>query len=138
MPPVTRQTVIGRAQQRCESCGSASQYLGWSVHHRKPRGMGGTSLVSSASPANLLLLCGSGTTGCHGWFENHRTEAKVQGILVPRHAEPTKVPVYYRSRWVLLTDDGDLLPADPPDDVPAVIVPTPRTPRGPMFALALT
>jgi hypothetical protein len=26
--------------------------------------------------SNLLAVCGDGTTGCHGWMEAHRREAR--------------------------------------------------------------
>jgi hypothetical protein len=28
-------------------------------------------------------LCGSGTTGCHGWAESHVTDARAVGLDVP-------------------------------------------------------
>jgi hypothetical protein len=53
------------------------------IHHRLPRGAGGTN-----SKANLLHLCGSGTTGCHGWVESHRKEAYELGLLLRRGENP--------------------------------------------------
>lgn len=44
--------------------------------------MGGTSDVRINDPRNLIRLCGTGTTGCHGWVESHRTEALRTGWLV--------------------------------------------------------
>lgn len=55
--------------------------------------MGGTRDSAANSPANLIALCGSGTTGCHGWVESHREQARADGYLVPRGSDPQKVPV---------------------------------------------
>lgn len=55
-----------------------------SIHHRLPRGSGGTRRPETNSLARLMLACGTGTTGCHGWAESNRTAAEVRGILL-RH-----------------------------------------------------
>lgn len=51
------------------------------THHVLPRSAGGTD-----DPENLLALCGSGTTGCHGWLHAHPEEARKMGILRSRYA----------------------------------------------------
>jgi hypothetical protein len=114
MPAVdsaTRARVLNRAGRRCESCGSAAQHLGWSVHHRRPRGAGGSRRSDTNQPQNLLLLDGSGTTGCHGFFESNRQVAYDQGILVRQGQDPADVPVLRRGEWVLLAPDGTVEPA---------------------------
>ena len=58
------------------------------VHHRRPRGQGGSN-----DPANLLHLCGSGTTGCHGYIESNRTVARANGWLLEFGQDPRIVPV---------------------------------------------
>ena len=51
-------------QGPCRVCG-ASAYTGYtSLHHLVPRSQGGDDVAS-----NLVPLCGSGTTGCHGKIE---------------------------------------------------------------------
>lgn len=76
--------------------------------------MGGSRNPAINSVANLLLLCGSGTTGCHGHVESHRAEAVEQGFIVPRPASPESCPVFYRlEQWVLLTPDGRVEPWEP-------------------------
>jgi hypothetical protein len=57
----------------------------WSLHHRRPAGMGGDKKPETHSPANLVLLHGSGTTLCHGRVERHRTDAMARGYLISRH-----------------------------------------------------
>jgi hypothetical protein len=88
-----RDIVRLRAGGRCERCGVSLLNVPASVHHRRPRGMGGAKNLDTV--ANLVVLCGSGTTGCHGWVESHRAEAIAQGWLVPRREArtPEEVPV---------------------------------------------
>jgi len=53
----------------CQACLSQ----GWgmmSVHHLVPRSQGGDDI-----PENLAMLCGSGTSGCHGNIHNHDSRA---------------------------------------------------------------
>lgn len=82
----------------------------WSLHHRKPRGAGGTRRLITC--ADGLILCGSGTTGDHGWAESHRETATLWGLLISLNAVgPEFDPANVRVRrddgtWWLLTDDG--------------------------------
>lgn len=79
---------------------------GATVQHRKPRGMGGSSNPEINSPANLLWVCGTGTTGCHGWMERNRTEALAAGWLVPSAVKAESIPVQtWDGRFVFLDDD---------------------------------
>lgn len=78
--PETRLHVINRSGGACEKCGRTTTT--GSVHHRRPRGMGGTKHPAANDPANLLVLCGSGVTGCHGWVETHRDDAYARGLLL--------------------------------------------------------
>lgn len=111
-----RAAVLSRSEGRCERCGKAPDWHA-SVHHRQPRGMGGSRQAHLNRPGNLLLLCGSGTTGCHGWVESHRADAVASGYIVPRFAVPQTTPVLYRmSTWVILDDDGGRTAWTPPPD----------------------
>ena len=104
-----RLKVRDRFGGRCCRCGLD----GASIQHRQPRGSGGTSSPVANSPVNLLWVCGSGTTGCHGHMERFRTDAEMKGWLV-RHgkAHPADVPVrLWDGRKVLLTQDGGFVPA---------------------------
>lgn len=86
-------------------------------HHRLARGSGGRGRKApDETVAWYLHLCGSGTTGCHGWIEHHPTDSmergwkiRLNGLYVP----PAEVPVLYRGRWVLLLDDGRVQPTQP-------------------------
>lgn len=104
-----------RALGCCERCGRCGAN---NAHHRINRSQGGSDTLS-----NLLLLCGSGTTGCHGWVTEHPEEAQRLGYTVSGHhlsktgpAIPADKPVFRYSReldrptWVLLDDDGGITP----------------------------
>lgn len=70
-----RAAIYEAGNHRCIGCGRPDV----TAQHRRPRGMGGTSDVTKGHPANGVPLCGSGTTGCHGWAERHPTEAELLG-----------------------------------------------------------
>jgi hypothetical protein len=108
-----RSTILHRAGLCCEKCGtSTSDWSGWSVHHRRPAGMGGDRRPEVKTAANGLLLCGSGVTGCHGWVESNRDEAYERGLLLRRHQIPVDEPVQLRRGRVLLDDEGNYIPTE--------------------------
>ncbi|MGW5645040.1 hypothetical protein ACWEV3_40865 [Saccharopolyspora sp. NPDC003752] len=114
----TRTVVKHRAERGgwplCERCGTA---LGTNVHHRRPRGAGGSKDPATNLPSNLLLLCGSGTTGCHGWIESHRAIAYEHGWLLHSWQIPLESPVRIHDRGLVLLDDiGGMTPALPLGD----------------------
>lgn len=101
-----RAAVYERSNGVCELCG-ASRGSNW--HHRKAR-----SQLGLWTPANGLHLCGSGTTGCHGWVESHPAFSYENGWRLHTIDEPEAVPVWLSvpmpAPW-LLDDQGDLAPA---------------------------
>lgn len=111
----TRQVVVLRSGGMCERCGRVmDDWTPFSVHHRRPRGMGGDKSPTTNSALNGLNLCGSGTTGCHGWVETHRAEALDLGLLVSRYANPAEVPVLLAHGWVFLDAFGNYIPTEGP------------------------
>lgn len=111
--PEVRDAVLARSRGRCEvavtdACRARRRRLdspeGTNQHHRHPGGMGGSKRAAIHAAPGLLQVCGQGnTSGCHGWIENHRTEAKVRGWLVPSGSDPAEVPVeLWDGRRVLL------------------------------------
>lgn len=89
--------------------------MSWSAHHRKPRGTGGTRDTAIGRISNGIVLCGSGTTGCHGWVESHRAEASDAGLLMSRLGsdDPVNVPVRRADgSWWWLTAWGSAVPYD--------------------------
>ncbi|UAJ80177.1 HNH endonuclease [Leifsonia sp. ZF2019] len=94
----------------CVRCLRVHPIWGVNRDHRKGRGVGGLTVVE-----NLQLLCGSGTTGCHGWKSSHPAEALTSGYAVPGYADPlvwparrwvTTVMGTVRQVWVLYRHDG--------------------------------
>lgn len=116
---VVRLVVVSRAGGSCELCGvpvamidddsQTTPLAAYSIHHRQPRGMGGTDDPAVNSSANLLLLCGSATTpgGCHAMVESQRAMAVEHGWLVPKPLDPASKPVrLFFGDDVYLTHDG--------------------------------
>jgi hypothetical protein len=68
--------------------------------------MGGSKDPEINSLSNLMLLCGTGTTGCHGWVEDRRLEAQADGYLVPSWENPADVRVLVHKHFVMLLADG--------------------------------
>jgi hypothetical protein len=55
------------------------------------------------------MLCGSGTTGCHGWVEENPDTAGEFGWHVRPWQQPCDIYVFYqRTAWALLTDNGEI------------------------------
>lgn len=88
----------------CECCGYP---YASNAHHRRNRSRGGRDVLS-----NLVLLCGSGTTGCHGQVTEHPDDATEAGLTIQSEVTPPQdVPVVLRGERVLLADDGSVSPA---------------------------
>ncbi|KLL11558.1 HNH endonuclease [Protofrankia coriariae] len=112
VPDDVRALVLARAGHRCESCGWYLLGRPYSVHHRRPRGMGGTRDQVAHSPINLLVLCGrDNATGCHGLVHRNPDSAYDVGLLVRRGADPARVAITLPDgRRVLLGADGTYIP----------------------------
>lgn len=122
IPRPLRAEVLARDEHCCQRCGCSvrTQVLEYSLQHRRARGSGGSRHANF--PANLITLCGSATTRCHGFVENAgRGVAMAQGFVVAQSADPAACAVLRfaatdRAVWSLLTDDGWSLA-----DAPAVV-----------------
>lgn len=106
IPHAVRLVVDARDAGRCRRCGHA---VGedFSRHHRIPRGAGGSSRVDR--PSNLVTVCGSGTTGCHGRIESRRDEHKVLGWILPKlnlSIDTESEPLFTIDGWVCFDDQG--------------------------------
>jgi hypothetical protein len=104
---VARERVQGRDEGRCVKC---RRYGPANWDHRKNASQGGLWAAS-----NGQLMCGSGTTGCHGWKTSNPAEAVAEGWAVPGWADPLVWPArrWVNSSigtltlvWVLYRDDG--------------------------------
>lgn len=117
-----RAQVEARDGNRCVKCGQPVARDEDSIHHRLPRGRGGGNELE-----NLLLLCGSGTSGHHGWVEKNRAASYKLGYLVESGINPADVPVIVAGRgWRWPSPDGGWLTAEEygaadPGDVSAVV-----------------
>lgn len=118
--PATRSLILARDRFTCQNftCGrrvDTASWPGYSLQHRIARGAGGTRDPRIADPDNGITLCGSATTGCHGWVESDTTgEAERRGLAVPSWADPETVPVRTPGGWVRLDRHGRVWPADIP------------------------
>jgi 5-methylcytosine-specific restriction protein A len=95
-----RETIRKRADNRCEVCGSLAQYH--QIHHRRPRGMGGSKDPAVGSAANGLWV----HPGCHTKIESYRDQAYMKGYLVHQSHDPAKIPVKIGMFWYLLDENG--------------------------------
>lgn len=102
VPANIARAVDDRDGQRCVRCGVSLALVSGSRHHRQPRAVGGHL------PSNLILLCGSGTTGCHGWVHAHPEDSRAEGYIVPANgrARPRVIPILSRGLWFELDDLG--------------------------------
>lgn len=106
-----RAIVTERDSGVCVKCHLVHPLHGVNFDHRKNKGQGGLWAAS-----NGQLLCGSGTTGCHGWKTQNPAQAAAEGWAVPAWADPLTYPARrWVSRpgrwtqslaWVLYRDDG--------------------------------
>lgn len=111
MTPEQRALVIARDRARCVRCGRSCEYIPCSVHHRQLRQR------NNNWPSNLILLCGTGTVGCHALVHSRRVDiGEPFGYIVSRYEDdPATVPVYYHRRgWTTLLADGTRLPTTDP------------------------
>lgn len=122
-PKQVRQLFFEREQQRCFYCKRQLSWSlrgsmlegGWSLHHRKGRRGGDTSYP------NALILCGTGSTGDHGWVTEHPEEAFELGLAIRRLATtPEFEPVNVRVRdkagnWFSLTQNGRAVETEGPN-----------------------
>lgn len=101
-----REAIYALTDGRCAGCLTSSPLT---CQHRRARGRGGTSDPRIASPVNGVPLCGSGTTGCHGWAEAYPTSAEHLGWRLPAGADPTTTRLYlapYGWRLLHIATDG--------------------------------
>lgn len=101
--PEVRAGIVLASGGGCAGCGRAT---GLNVQHRRARGSGGSSDERKRRPCNGVALCGSGTTGCHGWTEAHPDHARLLGWRLDPGVDP-RVPFYTCWGWRAWICDGD-------------------------------
>ncbi len=104
IPKKVRAAVLERDGYSCLRCGVTIQNRAYSLHHRKGR----RALPGMPDPhamANLVTLCGTGTTQCHGRTHAHPEEAYRAGWMIRRGGgdDPAEVPVLdlLGHRWLV-------------------------------------
>lgn len=112
IPKRTRAAVLRRDGESCLRCGVHISVRGYSLHHRKGRHVL-PGLPEAHCAENLVTLCGSGTTGCHGWVHAHPEESYEQGWMIRRGGaeDPADVPVLDLLGYRWLLTDRDLVAA---------------------------
>lgn len=100
----TRLAVRERSTGRCEVCWLQRAT---NMHHRQLKSRGGPWSFS-----NVIDLCGSGTTGCHGTITHEPAWAQQYGYELGSHETPELAPVLLWTpqgrAWWILTPDGYL------------------------------
>ena len=109
----SKRAALERQGWHCLRCGTnihdPSCWPGRSGHHRQLRRVADPDVRHS--PVNIIELCGSGTTGCHGWVHQHVKEAERLGLIVPFGIDPLSTPVRdWHGRWLWLNQDGTATP----------------------------
>lgn len=97
-----RDIITARADGACERCGLAAP--AYQHHHRRPRGMGGSTADETNCASNALCVC----VACHREIEANREDALKYGWLVRQGHNPEDVKVLRRGTWVTLTTNGGM------------------------------
>jgi hypothetical protein len=121
----TRLLIIRRDGGRCQWCGYllfasldpiSQPRRQYSLQHRRPRGMGGSKDPALGLPSNGVLVCGTGTTLCHGHIESNRDEAKRRGFLISGMGSPATFSLINFHAWEFWLDDaGNAVPVGAPE-----------------------
>jgi 5-methylcytosine-specific restriction protein A len=98
-----RDKIKNRAHGSCEVCGFTIGYSA-QIHHRKPRGMGGSRSKQSGSISNGLFI----HPKCHAQIESDRNKAMSMGFLIYQGDDPCNVPVRLWYGWHYLNNDGSV------------------------------
>lgn len=112
IPPRVRAAVARRDMGMCVYTGKPAEH----VHHRRLRGMGGTSDPHAHCPCNLISLA----SGAHEWAHANRREAEAEGLIIPAATpKPWLIPVLVHSYedgsglWAYPSCDGEWLTYEP-------------------------
>lgn len=86
IPAKVRTLVRARDENLCVHCGRPAD----DIHHRRLKGIGGSSDAHANCPCLLVSLC----RACHDWAHANRREAEAEGLIIPRATpRPWLLPV---------------------------------------------
>ena len=107
-----RRPLWERCYGLCEVTGRPLQYETFDMHHRRPKGKGGTSRPNVNDLDNLLALDPTIHNGARHSVHQDPGWSRPRGYLVSKTLDnPGMVPVYLLDRyWVLLGKDGVYYP----------------------------
>ena len=95
--------ILTRSEGACEIMSRVCVTTATDIHHRRPRGMGGTSRLETNLASNGIALC----RRCHMYVESERDWARNKGFLISQHVDPEFAPIHWRlAQWCLLKADG--------------------------------
>ena len=109
MPKWLADYVLERSGWACDWCGHSIVGQPFSRQHRRARGSGGRAGGEMHTAANVIVLCGSATTGCHDRAENQdRAAAYRLGFAIRGEAQaPEEIPLFRHGlEWVIPTETG--------------------------------
>lgn len=90
-----RELVLARDGHACVCCGRSVIGQPYSLQHRKRRSQGGGN-----SPSNLVVVLGTGTTGCHERIDSRRDpHDEAAGYTVRSWQDPAMIPVMIASEY---------------------------------------
>jgi hypothetical protein len=97
-----------RCEGRCEVSGRPLDPETFDAHHRRNKGMGGTSRPDRDWLTNLLALDPQVHNGGPASVHGRRTWAEGRGLLVPKNVDVAGTWPYqrYDEAWLLLDDEG--------------------------------
>ena len=94
--PDVQAAIMARGYNHCELMVSDTcRLIPDTIHHRRPRGMGGTRRAETNCADNGLLTC----YVCHDAVERRREWAIENGFLVSQFRDPADVPVWWRCAY---------------------------------------
>jgi 5-methylcytosine-specific restriction protein A len=102
-----REALWERSEGYCEISGYPLDLETFDAHHRRLKGMGGTSRPDTDLLSNLLALDPTIHNGGPDSMHGNPAWATPRGYLLPQTAIPHNEPVLLRGgTWVLLRDNG--------------------------------
>lgn len=104
-----RAIVRERSGGNCETQ-IKGQCLGRATNYQHRKNKSQCSKAELWLSSNGLHVCGTGTTGCHGYIHANPAKSYSYGWSCRQALDPRQMPVERRGVWVHLDDDGGVEP----------------------------